>query len=222
MKDNSFRVHFVDSTNETQISPWHDIKLFYYTDNEQIVNFVNEIPRGSTAKMEIATEEINNPIKQDIKKGKLRHYNFESLVNYGCLPQTYEDPEHIDVMTGFKGDGDPLDVCEIGSKVATTGETYPVKVLGVLGMIDEGEMDWKIIAIRLDDPMADFLHDIRDVKEMCPGKIESLIKWFKHYKVPDGKPVNQFAFEEQAMDQEFAVRIIKETHQQWKRNYGYL
>jgi hypothetical protein len=50
------------------------------------VNYVNEIPLGyvlrlywfvlidysSTAKMEISTDEENNPIKQDIKKGNLR------------------------------------------------------------------------------------------------------------------------------------------------------
>ena len=33
-------------------------------------------------------------------------------------------------------------------------------------MIDEGELDWKIIAIRTDDPMAEYLNDIDDV-ERC-------------------------------------------------------
>lgn len=37
-------------------------------ETEGICNYVNEIPLHSRAKMEIATEEADNPIKQDIKK----------------------------------------------------------------------------------------------------------------------------------------------------------
>ena len=36
--------------------------------------------------------EYNNPIKQDIKKGELRHYHDAIPYNYGMLPQTWEDP----------------------------------------------------------------------------------------------------------------------------------
>lgn len=42
-------------------------------------------------------------------------YALDSLVNYGALPQTYEDPDHADEWTGLQGDGDPIDVCEIGT-----------------------------------------------------------------------------------------------------------
>ena len=43
-----------------------------------------------------------------------------------------------------------------------SGRVYKVKVLGAYAMIDEGELDWKIIAIREDDPMARHLQDIDD------------------------------------------------------------
>lgn len=33
-----------------------------------------------------------------------------------------------------------------------------MKVLGVLALIDEGETDWKIIAIGMDDPEAEKIH----------------------------------------------------------------
>lgn len=39
-------------------------------------------------------------------------------------------------------------------KVCLRGEVIKVKVLGVLAMIDEGETDWKVIAINVDDPEA--------------------------------------------------------------------
>jgi len=51
-----------------------------------------EIPRWSNAKKEISKEDDYNPIKQDIKKGKLRfvrncfpHHGYP--FTYGALPQ---------------------------------------------------------------------------------------------------------------------------------------
>ena len=38
-------------------------------------------------------DEENTPIKQDIKKGKLRFYPYNINWNYGLLPQTWEDPD---------------------------------------------------------------------------------------------------------------------------------
>ena len=37
-------------------------------------------------------EEAGNPIRQDTKKGALRHYPYAIPWNYGMLPQTWEDP----------------------------------------------------------------------------------------------------------------------------------
>ena len=44
----------------------------------------------------------------------------------------------MDADTGCRGDNDPLDVCEIGYRVARRGEVLQVKVLGTLALIDEG------------------------------------------------------------------------------------
>ncbi|KAG8593062.1 hypothetical protein GDO81_000710 [Engystomops pustulosus] len=114
------------------------------------------------------------------------------------------------------GDNDPIDVCEIGSKVCSRGEVIQVKPLGVLALIDEGEMDWKIIAINIEDPEADKFNDIDDVKKYKPGYLEATVEWLKTYKVPDGKPENQFGFNGQLKDQAFAIEIIKETHEFWQ------
>ncbi len=55
---------------------------------------VVEVPRWTNAKMEINLKEKLNPIKQDVKKGKLRfvancfpHKGY--IWNYGALPQTW-------------------------------------------------------------------------------------------------------------------------------------
>ncbi|KAJ7426920.1 Inorganic pyrophosphatase [Willisornis vidua] len=132
------------------------------------------------------------------------------------FPCTWEDPGHKDENTGCCGDNDPIDVCEIGSKVCSRGEVIQVKVLGTLALIDEGETDWKIIAINIEDPEADSYNDINDVRRMKPGYLEATVDWFRRYKVPDGKPENQFAFNGEFKDKDFAVNIIKSTHEHWK------
>nr|GEY44200.1 soluble inorganic pyrophosphatase 6, chloroplastic-like [Tanacetum cinerariifolium] len=65
-----YRVFFHDNTGK-KISPWHDIPLHV---GDGAFNFIVEIPKESSAKMEVATDEIWTPIKQDTKKGKLRYY----------------------------------------------------------------------------------------------------------------------------------------------------
>lgn len=91
-------------------------------------------------------------------------------------------------------------------------------------MIDEGETDWKVIAIDVNDPEAKDLNsesqippflpmllfvaqsfsrpcsDISDIKRLKPGYLEATVDWFKWYKVPDGKQENKFAFNEEFKD----------------------
>ena len=165
---------------------------------------------------QISKEEELNPIKQDVKKGKLRfvrncfpHKGY--LWNYGAFPQvsslktlpatssltllqTWEDPNVVHPETKAKGDNDPLDVCEIGELVATPGQVKQVKVLGVMALLDEDETDWKIIVIDVNDPLAPKLNDVEDVERHLPGLLRASNEWFRIYKIPDGKPENQFAF----------------------------
>ena len=64
------------------------------------------------------------------------------LLNLSHYPQTWEDPNHTHPETNAKGDNDPLDVCEIGERVARRGEVIQVKVLGTVALIDEGTVQW--------------------------------------------------------------------------------
>ncbi|KAJ1659671.1 Inorganic pyrophosphatase [Dispira simplex] len=203
------------------ISPYHDIPLFADEANK-IFNMVVEIPRWTNAKMEISTCEPLNPIKQDVKKGKVRnvrncfpHHGY--IWNYGALPQTWEDPDATHPETKAKGDNDPVDVIEIGEQLGYRGQVKQVKALGVMALIDEGETDWKIIAIDVNDPLASKLNDIEDVERHMPGLIRATNEWFRIYKIPDGKPENQFAFSGEAKNRAYAHEVIAETHDAWKR-----
>ncbi|XP_065094659.1 inorganic pyrophosphatase-like isoform X2 [Ochlerotatus camptorhynchus] len=211
---------FFKTEDAQSISPMHDIPL-YANDAKTVFNMVVEVPRWTNAKMEISLADPLNPIKQDVKKGKLRfvancfpHHGY--IWNYGALPQTWENPDHLDPNTGCKGDNDPIDVLEIGSRVAKRGEVVQVKILGTVALIDEGETDWKIISIDVNDPVADQLNDINDVDKVFPGLLKATVEWFKIYKIPDGKPENQFAFNGEAKDAAFATKVVEETHKFWE------
>lgn len=219
-----FRLFFKNHEGKI-ISPFHDIPLLANPGGSEgqatLYNMIVEIPRWTQAKMEIATNESFNPIKQDEKNGKLRYvhncFPYHGYIwNYGALPQTWENPSFLDPHTNAKGDNDPIDVCEIGSKVLERGQVVPVKVLGVMALIDDGETDWKLIVIRADDPLANTLNDIDDVETKLPGLLKATHEWFKIYKIPDGKPPNKFAFDGKAKGADFAKKIINETHDQWK------
>jgi len=208
----------------TRISPWHDIPL-YADKGKKIFNYVVEIPRGTNGKLEISREEDRNPIKQDVKNGKLRFVadimNFKGYpFNYGAFPQTWEDPAHVDPETGCKGDSDPVDVVDISKAEVHRGDIRQVKVLGTLALVDEGETDWKIISIDVTDPDAGKFNDIEDVRRERPGTIEMIHDWFRDYKIPDGKPPNSFAFGGAAKDHAYACKVIDETEAFWAKKYS--
>ena len=133
-----------------------------------------------------------------------------------------------------KGDGDPVDVMDIGSKLHQTGEVIQVKILGTIAMIDEGQTDWKVVGIDIEDPLAPKFSDISDVDVYMPKLLKSTVEWLRNYKVPvlqmysnvsntnilifqmaGGKPANTFAFNARSKTKNFTLNVLRETHQQW-------
>lgn len=93
--------------------------------------------------------------------------------------KTWEDPGQSHAETKAKGDNDPLDVCEIGEQVGYVGQVKQVKVLGIMALLDEGETDWKIIVVDVQDPLASKFNDIEDVERHQPGLIRATNEWFR-------------------------------------------
>ena len=131
--------------------------------------------------------------------------------------QTWEDPNVVHPETKAKGDNDPLDVCEIGELVAPPGTIKQVKVLGVMALLDEEETDWKIMVIDINDPLASKLNDVEDIERHLPGLLRASNEWFRIYKIPDGKPENQFAFSGECKNRKYAHEIIRECAEAWER-----
>jgi len=204
-----YRIFFTEGAKT--ISPWHDVPLY---NGDGTLNAIIEIPKESKAKMEVATDEPSTPIKQDINKGNLRDYPYNINWNYGMIPRTWEDPKHKnDEVEGMFGDNDPVDIVEIGEKAHPMGTVIKIKALGCLAMIDDGELDWKVVCIDASDPKAALCNDVEDVEKHFPGTIDAIRTWFRDYKIPDGKPANGYGLNDECMNKEYTMKVIAETHE---------
>ncbi|CAK9436115.1 uncharacterized protein LODBEIA_P06730 [Lodderomyces beijingensis] len=211
--------NYATTTDGKLLSYFHDIPLDLDLGTQE-ANFVCEIPRWSNAKFEISPHLPANPIVQDVKSDAVRFvknlFPYHGYIhNYGAFPQTWEDPtqEHA----GLYGDNDPLDVCEIGSDILHTGDVRRVKILGALALIDDGELDWKVVVVDVRDPLASSVNDIDDVETLCPGLLSATRQWFKDYKLADGKAANRFAFEAKYKSAREALQVVADCHQSWQR-----
>ena len=108
-----------------------------------LLSFVCEIPLGTRAKTDIHKTAAHNPVIQDVHKdGSLREYMYSpSIVNYGAIAQTWEDPKKPDDDTGFGGDNDPIDVLQLNGSPCKPGGIQRVRVLGALALVDDDETD---------------------------------------------------------------------------------
>uniref|UniRef100_A0A8C2GK64 inorganic diphosphatase n=1 Tax=Cyprinus carpio TaxID=7962 RepID=A0A8C2GK64_CYPCA len=187
-RDNTadYRLYFRNAEGK-YISPFHDIPI-YADEAENIFHAVVEVPRWTNAKMEVR--------------------NLQHLVQTSGCGSSQTLTLHADYLTSCSS--------HVLHQVCSRGEVIRVKVLGTLALIDEGETDWKVIVINLEDPEAEDFSDIEDVRRLKPGFLEATLDWFRMYKVPDGKPENQFAFNGEFKNRDFAIKTIKDTHSFWK------
>jgi inorganic pyrophosphatase len=115
--------------------------------------------------------------------GSLRNFTFGDLpFNYGCLPQTWENPFENHILTKAKGDNDPVDVIELSETPMKMGAVKAVKIIGVLALLDEGETDWKLLALDSEHPLADQIKSKEDVELHFPGLIHTIREWLRNYK----------------------------------------
>jgi len=200
-------------------SLWHDVPIVSSVE-DNVINMITEIPMFVAAKMELNKKEANNPIAQDLNKdGSARYYTYGvPFFNYGFVPQTWEDPSVV-IDGKYGGDDDPLDVIELGSVRMEMGSITPCRVLGSLELVDQGEMDYKILCISLKDPQANQIHSLEDLEKLKPGIVEKLVIWLKRYKTSDGKGENVLR-SDTPNDVPTSLGIIREQHGRWKALCG--
>lgn len=171
------------------------------------------------AKLEIHKGHEPNPLIQDtVGNNKLRFYKYgESIVNYGAIAQTWEDPDVKDPDTGLGGDNDPIDVLQLNSKPCRRGAVQRVRVLGALALVDGGDTDWKLLVVNVDDSTETTgpatWRRVNDIPKDILGEIR---QWFKMYKTAEGKSENVFALDGKAVDADHAFRVAQRTHKHWR------
>jgi inorganic pyrophosphatase len=166
--------------------------------------------------MEINKLAPYNPVKQDLKDDVVRHVTFGDLpFNYGAFPQTWEDPNIKNTIIGHAvgGDNDPLDVIELSETPIKMGKVSIVKILGCIPLIDSQEVDWKILVIDVNSPLAEQMNDVTDIEE---ERLSAITYWLRMYKTSDGKPQNVIALEGRAQNRDYCLNIIEENHERWK------
>lgn len=174
----------IDKTN-----PWHKVSIGNDTPN--IVNGIIEIPKNTRAKYELDKE--SGLLLMDRVIYSSMHYP----ANYGFIPQTYCD------------DKDPLDIMVISQIEIVPMCIVSAKVIGVMRMIDGGEMDDKIIAVAEND--MSFNH-INDISELPKHWIKELRAFFEDYKKLENKVVEVEEFQ----DAETAKQIIQRSIEDYK------
>lgn len=138
----------------------------------QIVRAGIEIPAGTNAKWEV--DKLSGNLRWEFKEGRPRVVQYLPYpVNYGMVPRT-------NLSKDFGGDGDPLDIVVLGEALGR-GEVVPVKIIGVMWMIDRGEKDHKMVAVPLQGLFSE-IQSIEELDEKYPGVTAILETWFSHYK----------------------------------------
>ena len=114
------------------------------------------------------------------------------------------------------GDNDPVDVIEVGGGALAMGQVVEVKIIGGFELVDEGELDYKIIALRTDYIHIERINSLSDLEHYQPQISQNLMKWFINYKLSEGKGKNKL-LSDIPLNAEEALNIIHKTNEQYKR-----
>lgn len=204
---NASQTYFCMEQGGTPLSFWHDIPVYpgAVPWGGTVVNMVVEIPRGTTEKKEVVKDALLNSLQWDGRQREPYPYI------YGMIPQTWEDPSHIDPDTKFPGDNDPLDCIVVGLENAKNGEVKTVKILGIYAMIDDKDVtDWKTLAIDNFDPYASLITDGVSLEKFYPGILKVVVDYLKSR----GNP--KFAYGGQLLDAAKAASVIRRMHDSWR------
>jgi len=185
---------------------WHDISL----KSNHYFNMIIEIPASSKTIMEMSTKEEFNPIiikpPKQISNNtefpiRIRDYSKDPICNYGFFPMTYSSKNKI-YHKLYCGDGDPLDVIEMGGPTNyKPGDIIQVKLLGSFCLIDQNEVDWKIVVSNKEAE-----------SEVSMEKINKTMRWFKIFKTFFGKKENTILDNDKFFSISDTLDVIEECH----------
>ncbi len=167
-----------------------------------LVNVVVEIPAGTNEKWEV--DKTTGALHWEHEDGKPRVIQYLAYpANYGFIPRT-------SLPRGRGGDGDPLDVLLLGSQIER-GTLVRARPIGVLRLIDDGDRDDKILAVRTSALFSDVV-DLETFESRYPRAGLIIETWFTNYKGPGRVTSAGFG------DAAAAMEVVLEASQYYEEN----
>ncbi len=123
--------------------------------------------------------------------------------SYGFIPRTYCD------------DHDPLDVFVLCSEKIPSGTMVEARVIGMMEMVDQGELDDKVIAVAAKDPA---YAEIFNISQLPKYQRDELKKFFEEYKTLENKEVKVSDF----LNHDQACEAVKKAMEFYEREKGRL
>jgi inorganic pyrophosphatase len=151
-------------TRHQPFHPWHDVPPGIASAFTAVV----EIPMGSSNKYEL--DKASGLLKLD----RVLHSAVFYPANYGFIPQTLAD------------DGDPLDVLILAAEPVYPLTLVTARPIGLMTMLDQDQLDYKVIAIGIHDPEYNTYHDVH---ELPKHRLAVIKRFFEDYKKLENKRV---------------------------------
>jgi inorganic pyrophosphatase len=118
--------------------------------------------------------------------------------SYGFIPRTYCD------------DHDPLDIFVLCSETIPSGAMVEARVIGLMRMTDQGELDDKVIAVAAKDPA---YAEIFNISQLPKYQRDELKKFFEEYKTLENKEVKVSDF----INHDEACEVVREAMKFYER-----
>lgn len=174
-------------------NPWHSVSPG--NDVPKLVNAIIEIPKNTRAKYELDKE--SGLLKMD----RVIYSSMYYPANYGFIPQTYCD------------DKDPLDILVLSQIAIVPMCLVEAKIIGVMRMLDQGELDDKIIAVAQNDKAVNHINTIEELPEHFFNELRN---FFEDYKKLEAKEVKVEKFQDKAT----AQAILQQSIEDYQEKFG--
>lgn len=174
-------------------SYWHSLPTG--PDPPERVYVVVETPKGSKCKYEISKN------FQGIILDRVLHHSVMFPAEYGMIPRT------------LYLDGDPMDVILLMSQPTYPGVVIEAKPIDVLEMVDQGQVDNKILAVAVNDPIYRGFSRLDELPNHLPKEISN---FFEIYKLLENKVTTVKGW----LGREEAVKEVNDSVRMYNEKFG--
>lgn len=153
----------------------------------------------------------------EIPKGCSNKYEYDCELGVFKLDRTLYSPVHYPGDYGFvpgtlAPDGDPLDILSLTEDPSFSGCVVEVRPIGILNMIDQEQIDQKIVAVPNRNPL---YKEMQRLDQLFPHVRRAFEHFFNIYKELEGRATSTLGWG----DENEARKVMRENRSAYlKRN----